>query len=429
MNAFWDSLRSRRDQFRATENREVGLGSVALLLGFFCLFLFIKPIEPSDDLLRHLISYLHGYDYRQMYIYSSFPSFNMYHGFDVLVGAVHEFSGQYAFVVVQAAGVLLFSGAFLYLLRGVDSGLRLALLLVALISILPRIVLGRPSSFESSMMLLGFAMARDDRVGTWLHALLGACMVPLYYLFPIYLVPLVLVKRVYAFVLVAGLAYWHVQTGGAYWSVTVSVLTSGAGRVVEINELSGIAPVLIQSLYAVIPAVIYARHEKRTAAAAIWFLLPNQIRYMESAIPLMLSMARHMKFRPNTLVNCALFGVLLSIAIGLSSKTYQDRSLFLKDRLETGSRVYATSLQAAFKSQYASPFIKLAPGFEPEWLDHDLRAAYVQTVKTGQFDCSILSKYEFDYIVETNFLNSPSCLEFTDVAGVYRIWVPKGSKE
>lgn len=426
MNSVLAAIKTKAEQFRAAEKSDVGLGSVALLLGFFCLFLVIRPIEPSDDLLRHLISYLHGYDYRQMYLYSSFPSFNMYLGFDVLVGAIHHSIGPYSFIVVQVVGILLFSAAFLYLLRGVDSGLRLAILLVALISVLPRIVLGRPSSFESSLMLLGFAMGRDERVSVWAHGLLGACMVPLYYLFPIYLTPLILVRRVYAAVLVLGLLYWHLMTDGAYWSVTASVLSSGAGRVVEINELSGIAPVLLQSLYAVIPAIIYAKHEKRTALAALWFLLPNQVRYMESAIPLMLSMSRHIAFRPNTLVNCALFGVLLSVAVGLGARSYQDRSQALKGRFEPGDRVYATSMQAGFKAQYAAPHAKLAPGFEPEWLDHDLRSVYVATIKTGQFDCSILSKYQFDYIVETNFATSPVCLQFKDVAGVYRIWVPRG---
>ena len=233
---------------------EVGLGAVAMLVGFLCLVLVIKPVEPADDLLRHLIAYLHQFDYRQMYIYSSFPSFDMYIGFDMIVGCLHQVIGQYAYVVVQAVGVLIFSGAFLYLLRGVNSDLRLSLLLVALASILPRLLLGRPSSLESSLMLLGFAMGKDERIKFWLHGLLGLLMIPLYYLYPIYMIPLILVRRIYGFTLLAGLGFWHWYSNGGYWKVTGSVLLSGAGRVVEINELSGIAPALVQSLYAVIPA-------------------------------------------------------------------------------------------------------------------------------------------------------------------------------
>lgn len=408
----------------SVEQEKAGMFSVATMLLMLAIMVIIKPYEPPDDLLRHLISYLHNYDYRKMYLYSDFPPFNMYAGFDWLVGQAHAAFGYYSYILVQVVNVLLFSLIYLYLLRDVEPNLRAAVLLVALIAVLPRLLLGRPSSFEGSLMLLGFAMARDSRVPWWGHACVGSIMVPLYYLFPIYVIPLVLVKRIYLLVLAAGLLWWHMMSGGAYWETAISVLKSGSvGRFTEIDELKSALPSMFQVLFAVIPAVLYFKKDKITGLASLWFLLPNQVRYLETAVPLMLSMARHMAFRPSVWVILSLFGVLLSTQVGLSAKSSVTKAVLLKDAFAPGDRVYAAAMTMGV--QYANPYILMAPGFEPEWLMPPLRESFVKTVKTGVFDCSTISKYPFDYVVESHLREKPACLDLYKIAGVYRVWTVK----
>lgn len=420
-----DHFERVKASWASAKDQPVTMQTVCMVLCVISLLILIKPVEPPDDLLRHLISYLHGYDYRGMYAYSLYPSFNMYIGFDFLVGHVHQIVGHYAFVIVQIANLLLFSAAFLYLLRGTEPNLRLMLLLVALYVIYERMLMGRPSFFMSSLMMIGIGLSRDERAKWWHHAILGCSMAPLYYLFPIYLIPMVLYSRVYLIVLVAGLAGWHFCTDGAYWQTAYSVLSSGSvGRFTQISELGSIWGFLLVFSFALVPALLYFKKDKKVVLTIIWFLLPNQLRYIESAFPLLVSVGRHMRFRPPMYALLALFFFLCLKTSAAWVEAAPKSSLYLRDRLPAHSRVL--TLEMLPKALYVNNGIILAPGFEPEWMDRELRGFWSTANKTGKLDCRVFEKYSFDYIVDPGLLiEKPACLDLVDVAGIYRIWKPK----
>ncbi|RMG01083.1 MAG: hypothetical protein D6726_10230, partial [Nitrospirae bacterium] len=53
---------------------------------FCCVYLFVFPSYPTDDILRHSVSYRLGYDLRSLYYESYWPSFNPYMLFDMIAG-------------------------------------------------------------------------------------------------------------------------------------------------------------------------------------------------------------------------------------------------------------------------------------------------------------------------------------------------------
>ena len=418
---WWDELTNRyRDG-----NFVVGPQEIITYLLIYSLFYVISPYEPNDDLLRLMTVYLHNYDFREMYLYSSIPDFNMYIGFTMMAGLVHKVLGSNGYIVIQIAGFILLALSLLYLLKDVEPNLRMAIVIVAVMIAGNRLVLGRPGGFLSEFMFLGMALSRDKRMNRWwLHLLLGAFMSWQYYLFPIYIIPLIAFHWVYLIPLLGGITLWQIWSGGEYLTVCKSVLLSGVGgggRSLPVGELQSAIPVLLTiGLIFLIPFVWHFRKDWKMALTACYFLVPNQVRFLETAMPIIISFCRYIKFRP---------GFFIIIGLTAASPFFKPvfppntpNSSYFKGKIPHGSKVFDLNWDMYMRAQYNDTSLKVAPSFELEWLELPLRRVVAEVAKTGKLDCNALRGYQFDYVIETKLKEVPACLDLVDVSRTVRIW-------
>jgi len=400
---------------------ELPFSSIVAILCLYCLTIVAIPVMPADDLLRNLLAYTVGYDYERMFAWSSIPKYDLYYLFDVFAGLLHRCFGFYAFIPIQLACIASFSSGYLWLLRGTNNNLRLASLVLVLHLVLPRLLLGRPAGFETGLFLIAFAAIEDKRVRWWVHVLIGAIMASFYHLFWLYLLPLALMRRVYALPLAAGLAGWLWYGGSEYVDVVRGLLFAKEARPFMISEAVSSVTAILPNAYILLPLCFFWRKNLKLALSAGWFIASNQLRYMEIFIPLLVSMVRSWNYRPH------LFVVISLVLVLFTSRQYQNEwsAETFRNRFPPGSTVLDLTASAYFQILYANPGTKVAPAFEITWTDPKIQAAITLAIKQGKLDCSALAGYRFDFIVEDNMKQVPSCLTLHGVSGKFRIWTWK----
>ena len=370
---------------------------------------------PQDDLLRHAVAYLWNYDYGVPYASATHsPSFDFYIGFDVLAGTLHRAMGDWALLVLQFVPLVLLFVAMARFLKGADPWLRIVALTVGIVLLFPRISLGRPSLLCSSLMMVIFAY--HDVLPAWSRYLMSAALSPIYYLFFIYHLPLLLLDRRYLFTLAAGLAFWLVYSGGDYFREIGVLLTSLSGS--KVTENYTIAGFLAGTWLLLLPLLLHWRKDVPKALTVLFFLGLNQVRYVESVLPLLVSFLRHMDLKVRPVVGLG----LVFFALYTAPVRMHDVAREIPRAMPQGSRVLSESMTTAYHLIYHNPALHVAPSYNLGWTDPGVRSA-LTSLSRGALDCDDPALASFDYLVEQSLSGPPpSCLDLVLVEKGRRLW-------
>ena len=401
------------------DRKELSRIEMLVCFALFCLLLVSFPTEPADDLLRHMKSYSFGYDYRLMYPFSTgLPSFNPWYPFDLIAGQLQVHFGAYGYILLQILATCLFGAGSFWLLRGATStNLRFMLTLVIVTVSMSRITLARPTTFESGMFLASLAACQDKRPKAWVHMVLG-CLMGTYYLFWIYLIPLVAYRRIYLIPLTLSLAGWALYGGAEYFAVVQQLLTMTAHRGVEIAEATPIIYGLMGYAYFLIPVIFYWREDKKRLLAVGWFMLSNQLRYLEVIMPIVISYTKHWKVRVSQIICLVIFITLCFIRPNTKANASWKQ---LENVVPANSKVLFVEMDAMFKGVYGNKHIQASPCMELGWDAKPLMIMIRDSRQTGRLDPKFDLK-PYDYLIESSLKQMPRGMTLEKISGQYRIW-------
>jgi hypothetical protein len=376
--------------------------------------------DPPDDLLRHMKAYEYGFDYANLYINSWNFSFDPYIVFDHFTGFLDQNLGQVAgYKAVQALLLIAFFVGYTLNTRHMSDRLRAVIFVLLLLIIGQRIVLGRPADLEGFLLLIGLALSGAPAV------IFGTFMGSLYYLFPLYLIPLALLKREYLISMVASLAFWTLYAGESFYlDIFQYLMNIFDNRLMPIGENQTIFLLLMSPAFLIILYMFIRSWNFKFALQAAFFTLVNQIRFGSVLAPLLAISIDEKKLgldkiRLGPLENLFLIAIMLTL-LTQAFPDYHMEMVKLND-----SRVFCTSMQCMYHVLYYGENLSITPSMEIGNTHKDIQLAIRNAITNGTMNCSVFDKYQYDYVVEDNLHQIPECLELTDVEGYYRVWKVK----
>jgi hypothetical protein len=400
------------------------MSGIILCFAVYLLLLLIFPCEPPDDLLRHMVSYTYEYDHHQMWPFSpGVPDWNMYYLFDVFAGYVHSIIGNNGYLFIQALVSSLYFGGIWWLLKGASSrNWKFALTMIILAVLFNRMHLGRPSVFESGFFLIALAACKEEYVPWWAHFLLGCLMASFYHLFFIYLIPLVMYRRVYLLSLAAGFIGWFAYAGVDFFYNIIRLMTIQSQRGgIKISEAAPLPEAMFPMMYLLLPVLFFWRKDIKQLLVVGWFFLSNQVRYLEVIAPLMLSYAKHWNVK---ISQTALIIVFISASCFRSFTHSSESWKIFAGVVPAGSSVLCLEYAPMFKLAFTGTHIRLSPCMDVGWDTNEVKRALLVASKEGTFDLAAFKPGTYDYVVESNLKNVPKGMELYKVAGKWRIWRP-----
>jgi len=378
------------------------------------------PKLPPDDLLRHLSAYRYDYDYSKMFLYSYVPSFDFYYPFDVVAGLLHRLIGDYAYIPFQVLAVLLYGLATVLLLEKTRNNLKTLVVAFVLYLLADRVLLGRPAVFASGLFLLAYALRDRGRL-SW-HLLIAVLLPLVYYLFFIYVIPLVIVfkrlrlKIIYIYSFVLGLLFWINFGKADYIQLIYRILTAKTDRLITVAEgqtfAAGLLSVLVLSA---VPLLFYWRKDIKTVLTSAYFLASNQIRYVEVVVPLWSSLFRFLKVEN---IPWKLSVPLLLFFLSPYAVVSQPEAV----SFDRPARVAFSDMPEMYRSVYFSKAnIQVIPSMEIGWMPKEVQL-FLKDLTEGKLDCSKVKEFKLDYVVEDTLVGElPSCVELERVEGKLRI--------
>lgn len=402
----------------------IHLSFILLVIALLTLFF---SVDPPDDLLRHIHAWQYQYDYRNMF--DGYPyAFNAWYLFDVMAGFLYQQFGNFSIKLIQLMSVMLFSVAILLNLKGVHQDWKKLVLLFAIWLIAPRLLLARPTLFEMSLMFLAIGLAQysfKPWVDKLIHLTVGLVIASFYHLFFIYLIPLILWKRIYVFPLIIGGISWQVLTGGEYFYAVLDILNFGALRIegIEVSENLFALPLAVLLLGALwLFATRSLREGKNWLYTFIWFSLPMQLRYViDNLMPItLILLAKSWRIRPHPFwILLALVLVKFSLGSGGFSFKQNDH---MKTYFSQSAHILADSLGTNFWVIHhgASQQVKVSPAMEIGFAQPEIQQVSVDHKVT----CELLWSNHFDLFVERSAVSLPlPCLRLKAASPEgYKIW-------
>ncbi len=375
---------------------------------------------PKDDLLRHAIAYQWGYEYSVPYtniVHS--PPFDLYVGFDHMIGALHRVLGDNTLAVSQLMSITLTFWAAARFLNGTDNNLRLVLLAAIFSMLMGRFTLGRPSLLCSSIMLI--LIAYDDAIKPAVKIGASILMGMMYYLFFLYTIPLIIVDRKYIVGLLFSLVFWLTYAGSTYFAEIHQVIHSISLQNMDIGENKTIFAFLAGIWIFAVPWLLYWRRDPKKTLVTIFFLLTNQVRYIESAVPLIIGFFRYTKLRiPGWIALGAIFFIMVQ-----GSFTIQNLNKKMAKMIPAGSTVLTEDMKTMYRLLYFNPTIHISPSYSYGWTDPRAQSI-IKDIFTGKLDCNNSFLYSYEYLVEDHLIGTPPlCLKLLGTEGEKRLWMIK----
>ena len=410
---YWDQLKDRLQP--ANLKWELGYVEIGFLCALYLCFIVLFPSEPMDDLKRHLIAHQYNFEYQNLYLYTTFPDYyNLYPAFDAFAGFLHQHIGYYSFIVIQVLLTALTMVGMLALMRRANTHLAFLVLMVLLYYMSVRLSMGRPASFASALMLIGMGFA--DKKNPWLHITNGLLIALTYHLFWVYLLPLILLRRLYIVPMLIGFGGWMLYSDGAYLHTVWELATASQHQLIEISERATILRSLGVAIV-FIPVLYYFHRDWKRVLTMTYFAAPNQIRYFENIMPLALSFGRFAKWKPDWRILLCVF----AMACLTKGAPGQDPTLLKRDYFEN-ARILTTDIADMYVVIYQNDQIKVAPTFHLGWTDQKLQLLLKDIGTTGKLDCNKLAQFDFDYVIDKRLKDSPTCLTYVESAREYGIW-------
>jgi len=387
---------------------------------FFAVLMAVTGGIPPDDLLRHLVSHRYEYDWSVVYPYSDIPSFNLWIGFEVLAGWINKiFDGNgFDWKFFQSLCVVVnILGLFAITRRVRDIHVRVFFVLLVMALIWSRLSLGRPAEFLNGFMLLLWGL-NDSLTRPW-KVFLGTLTVPVYWLWWVYLVPLVLLDYIYIVVLALGAGFWFIYAGPAYLEFLQNLLASisSTSSTIMMTENVGLFPMLFSAAGFFLIAL--KAKDKRPLLAMFWFMIPNQIRYYESIISLSLASLKEQAWR----MKSGMFACCLAI-IFLFQANENQLNISGKEDLSVleGHTILCCDMNIMFYLVNRLNRAKFIPSYNL-YLDDSPVKQFFQTVLERRDICNALKDIQFDYLVDSSqIIKNPPCLKLVNLEGPFRIW-------
>lgn len=418
-----------------------------------------SPSLPPDDLLRHILSAGWNYNYLSHYEHHLLPTaWSWSIGFDALVGQIHALTGDTMNTVRVVRGLeTLLVGSLLVLAINratADPALRFLALTLALVGMVwPRLHLGRPEVLFTGLVFAACTFRRS----AWLALFAG--MSCAYAFSPIYAAACLLlgssaepiVKRLFknAAVGVAAAAsaitVWMIYTGGEYtivYTLLRTVLQVQTDNKITIGELAPLTSVMASPVALLICfgllAIVWnraayiasnqvARHQILLClAVALYFSLPNYVRYAAIIWPLFMLAALYavgdrLPFAaPRSWVWVA--GIAF-LAINVAPRGTPIEDSVLKTlRVPDGSRVLAPFNSSSYIASSANPKAIVTPIFDMSTVVEPAQGL-VRILSEGTLDCNLATSMSFDYLLENSLKGqAPACVEVVAIDGPYRLW-------
>ena len=387
-----------------------------LTLTSFAFSFFIYPPVPRDDLLRHLIAYKYNYDLRDLYFDSYWPSFNPYIGYDYIVGLIHYLIGDVALSLVPFVIVMIATYSFFVYTRFFrDDTVRAVSLIAFIYFTLPYIIGGRPKSLIISLFILALSTRN-----TMLSLIPSFISIPLYHAFWAYTLPLVIKSRYFILPLISGVIFWWFYGGSEYFYFEKDLLTIKSLRgEISISENRPLWSALFQ-LFPLIALAFYRLRDKPVNLFYVaYFSIPNQVRFLEVLIPLLLGYASKIAF-PNIRKGVILFlfpMVFIPYASAVQSEHVKDFYLF-KD-VPVRGKVFCGTLECSFFLAYHRDDLKLNPPPEVGFME-EKRRKLLELLLKGEVNCNYLKGV--DFLIEKSLTTVAECLRLVSTKGAYRIW-------
>ena len=406
----------------------------------FILFLLVLPTVfvpiPPDDLLRHFIAYKYDFYYSKVFINSSIPSWDFYLLFDFIVGGIHKFCSlipvdyfreNLPFILV----FYLFSFLTLFAVK-VNVGSVPRTYLLFFFSLFMgatggRIFLERPSVLATLLFFisLGYLIQKKERLGLIFSFLISL----FYYLFFIYLIPLIFFNRKVFIPLLFGFFYWSVIAyldGGEYFLDVYRYILSLKGDLTA-SENKSLIFSLNNPLIVIVLVLLFLnlkRSKKRYVYPSFWFLLSNQIRYVENIGPLLLFSVQDAviefldKFLRKNLL--AIFVISISVFVSYYKGVYSETVRLSREvcSIMEGGKV-KTTLGLNFSVVYFCESIKVNPPMEIRW-SKDLELD--KNLVRGKINCSDERLYNYDYLLENSLEGKFECLKFLYRGKGFVLW-------
>jgi len=439
-----------------------------ILYALFVFFMLGKQIIPSDDLLRHIVSYRYGLDYNNAYLYGFLPQGTFYLTFDWLVGLIHKFTigtesnNPLPLVIVSCSIGLLLLESFRKNLTELKPVLQLIGICALLFLIEARVYFGRPTTLMTGLFLL--ALVNPENSKAWIrHLLVGSALAVSYWLSWIYLIPLTIWRKTFAIPLLAGIGYWYWAMDGTYFETIVQLMANLTDPNLRISETENIflyAGFTLMALlvFACLCAVkdldlksfrpknvivsVWGHFQKSPAFyLAIYFLLPLQFRYIEIIAPLLLislaqfyaQKAKRIQIPDVWIFVCAL--LLFVSATDLIMQQMEKGQEYLPSEITTTAlenKRVLTLQRHMFPLLYSVSGIKIAPSMNMMWAEQGVKDLLWDLGRHGKVDCQKIAPFDFDYVVETEQLrmNLPhQCLDLYATDGRFRLWRVASSAE
>ena len=384
--------------------------SLSLFLFLTFIVLIISPFIPYDDLLRHLVAYRFDYDYGRVFLYTWWPSFDPYIGFDVIAGVFHRIFKDYSIILLQWVAIFLSLNAFYRFLSDTEENKRLFLTFSYFFICLPFLLQARPKTFM--VPLLVFLLTENRKI---LSILVGILSSLFYHAFWIYILPLIFFKRYHIITLLAGLSFWFLYGGTEYFEFELRL--AFIEREVSIGEEKSI--LFFFSMYPYLLPLLLVFKEKRNWFFVVYFALFNKIRFAEVIVPLLLRNAKYFPFHVNRFILFLPLALLLMIPSNFSlSKLSPSQTFFdMRDVKEEGVFLTQSPL-FSFYLIYHNPKAKVIfspePGFQPKEIQ---KLIYLS--KT--YSCEKLKSLGVDYVIAERLDSIPPCLKPVKIKSTFTL--------
>lgn len=390
-----------------------------MIILFISLSLFLSgSVLPQDDYWRHLAS-SQGRDYSSLYFDSYVPKVNLWIGYEKLLSLL----GEKAYVVLQSFTLLVFSLAFYLGTKGSPPHLRNAMFILLIAILQGRIATSRPAVILSSLFALLWVL--DRRI---IRVSLAFLFPPTYWLFFIYLIPLLLKERLILIPLLFGFIFWYLYGGESYFYEIFHIVETSMQKSLPVSENAPLWNILLsKSWFAFIPLFLLFYYygfkkalffDKKSLIGVLYFSLSNQIRYfVDNASFLLLTFVRFLKKDIPQVVVFALIP-LLFVSIPKTQVVSGDLSLLVNKRV-----LVADFNPVNFMLAYLVKDIKLTPPMEIEWASKEVKDVIREVKLEGRVSCETLRKTSAEVLVEKDLKGKPpECLKLIGLLGEYRVW-------
>jgi hypothetical protein len=415
--------------------------AVALSLAVFCGMCLLQILRaapfPQNDLLRDVVAYAWGFDYRKLYAWStSLPTFDPYLEFDWLSGWVSRWtSPRVAAHLAQGTGFVAYCFVIVAGLRKTGNRLtRGAVTLLVVLGTLAtgRLVDGRPE-IVATVWLLSAASLRP-----LLWVLLGLLLTPAYWLIPVYAVGGLLLDARWRIRLVAsaaaasgGAMFW-LAYGGRDWVRHIAEIPGmAAHRISAVPEAAPIWQLIHHPgtwILVVLVALTVRVHSKRLRepgwlAPIVVFLAIGSVRHVLVLAPLLTLWALRQPWRaPRAHAGYGLF--LLSIVSGLLAMTQLSPDGGIpRFQLPTGTSLLTGYNQGVFSLPFYNPgTLSIAPSIESAW-DGDAIRSLAAAVDKGSLSCEQLRDTPFRFVLSNaRFRLKGACFRLVDSRAKWSLW-------